>query len=170
MDKTATERLTQWLRDAHTMETEAETMLKALSSRIENYPELRQRIDQHVEETRNQARRIEARLEAMDSSPSSVKDTAASAMASLHAGGNAMMSDEVVKGLGMAYAFEHMEIISYRNLMYAAEQYGDSATAELCRQIIPEEEAMADWLARHQQTLVQQFLGREQTDGATAKH
>src|SRR5690606_37190891 len=49
MSKTPTERIIQWLRDAHTMETEAETMLKAMSSRIEHYPDLKQRIDRHIE-------------------------------------------------------------------------------------------------------------------------
>ena len=121
MSKTPTERIIQWLRDAHTMETEAETMLKAMSSRIEHYPDLKQRIDRHIEETRGQAQRIEARLKALDSSPSAAKDMMANVMAAMHAGGNAMMSDEVVKGLGISYAFEHMEIASYRNLMFAAE-------------------------------------------------
>ena len=34
------EELDQWLRNAHAMEEQAEKMLKAPSSRIENYPEL----------------------------------------------------------------------------------------------------------------------------------
>ena len=169
MDKSTDERLILWLKDAHTMETEAETMLKAMASRIEHYPELKQRIEQHITETQGQARRIEARLEAMGSSPSAAKDTMANIMATLHAGGNAMMSDEVVKGLGISYAFEHMEIASYRNLMFAAEAAGDTATVQLCQQILPEEQAMADWLFQHQQALVGQFLAREQAEGTTAK-
>lgn len=169
MSKTPTERIIQWLRDAHTMETEAETMLKAMSSRIEHYPDLKQRIDRHIEETRGQAQRIEARLKALDSSPSAAKDMMANVMAAMHAGGNAMMSDEVVKGLGISYAFEHMEIASYRNLMFAAEAAGDTATVQLCRDILPEEEAMAAWLLEHQQSLMQQFLARDQAEDTTAK-
>jgi len=42
--------LVQWLRDAHAMEDQAETMLNAQLSRIENYPELAERIRQHIEE------------------------------------------------------------------------------------------------------------------------
>ena len=80
-----------------------------------------------------------------------------------------MMSDEVVKGLGISYAFEHMEIASYRNLMFAAEAAGDTGTAALCREILPEEQAMAYWLLQHQQALVQQFLAREQAEDTTAK-
>jgi ferritin-like metal-binding protein YciE len=41
------EELNQWLRNAHAMEEQAEKMLEAQSSRIENYPELAAGIDRH---------------------------------------------------------------------------------------------------------------------------
>lgn len=43
-----------WLRDAHAMEKQAESMLESMVSRIDNYPELRARIEQHLSETKNQ--------------------------------------------------------------------------------------------------------------------
>jgi ferritin-like metal-binding protein YciE len=39
------DRIEQWLRDAHAMEEQAETMLTAQASRLENYPDLRRRIE-----------------------------------------------------------------------------------------------------------------------------
>ncbi len=39
-----------WLRDAHAMEKQAESMLESMASRIDNYPELRARIEQHLSE------------------------------------------------------------------------------------------------------------------------
>jgi ferritin-like metal-binding protein YciE len=170
MDQAGSERLVRWLGDAHAMETDAEAMLKAFGSRIEHYPGLKQRVEQHVIETQSQARRIEARLQALGSSTPAVRDMAAGVMGSLHAAGNAMMSDEVLKGVGISYAFEHMEIASYRNLLFAAETLGDMETARLCREIIPEEQAMADWLFQHQQDLVQQFLALDASPGLSAKH
>lgn len=41
----ADERLMQWLRDAHAMEKQAETMLSGMEERIENYPQFRKRLD-----------------------------------------------------------------------------------------------------------------------------
>ena len=35
-----------WLRDAHAMEKQAESMLESMASRIDNYPDLRARIEQ----------------------------------------------------------------------------------------------------------------------------
>ncbi len=45
MDK---KHLEDWLRDAHAMENQAEKMLKAHASRLENYPLLQRRIEEHV--------------------------------------------------------------------------------------------------------------------------
>ncbi len=42
-----------WLRDAHAMEKQAESMLESMASRIDNYPELRARIEQHLREGAN---------------------------------------------------------------------------------------------------------------------
>lgn len=169
MDKTPRERIIQWLTDAHSMESEAETMLKATASRIEHYPLLKERIEQHIVETQGQAQRIERRLEALGSSKSTAKNMIASAMASMQAAGHATMSDEVLKSLGVSYAFEHMEIASYRNLLFAAEALGDMETAQLCRETLPEEEAMAQWLFENQQTLVGQFLALDEAEGVSAK-
>jgi ferritin-like metal-binding protein YciE len=163
------ERITQWLRDAHAMETEAETMLTAMAGRIESYPVLKQRIEQHIHETKGQAARIEARLHALGSSPATAKDMVTGMMASVHAMGQSTMSDEVLKGFGVSYAFEHMEIGAYRNLLFAAEALGDMETAQLCRDTLPEEQAMADWLLENQQSLVQQFLALDVTEGESAK-
>lgn len=43
-----------WLRDAHAMEKQAESMLSAMSKRIDNYPDLRARIEQHLTGTQGQ--------------------------------------------------------------------------------------------------------------------
>jgi ferritin-like metal-binding protein YciE len=45
----------EWLRDAHAAEEQAETMLSGMARRIENYPELKARIEQHIGETQRQA-------------------------------------------------------------------------------------------------------------------
>lgn len=42
------ENLLDWLRDAHAMEEQAEKMLTSTAERLQNYPELRARIEQHI--------------------------------------------------------------------------------------------------------------------------
>ena len=169
MTKANERRLLEWLSDAHAMESEAETMLEGQASRLKHYPRLQQRIEQHVEETRQQARLLEQRIEELGGSTSKVKDAFASMMAGMHAAGTAMMSDEVVKGSGLSYAFEHLEIATYRALIAAARRVGDARTEEICRHILGQEEAMAEWLAGNLDDVVIEYLQRDETEGADAK-
>lgn len=64
-----------WLRDAHAMEKQAESMLESMASRIENYPELRSRIEQHISETKNQLSQLESILDRNNISRSVIKDS-----------------------------------------------------------------------------------------------
>ena len=158
------ERLRAWLEDAYAMEQEAETMLKAMAGRIENYPELRARIESHVEETKLQARQVGDCILQLGGSLPDAKGTLAKAMATVHAMGNAMMSDEVAKGVGISYAFEHMEVATYRALVIAARRAGEDAIAQACESIQRQEQDMADWLFEHQPAVIEAFLEREAAD------
>jgi len=161
--------LVDWLRDAHAMEQQAEQMLKGQAARIEHYPELKARIEQHIEETRGQQALLETCLKRLDASPSLIKDTMGKVAAFGQAVGGMMASDEIVKGAMAGYVFEQMEIASYTALIAAADAVGDTETSQACEQILEEEQAMADWLQDHLPEVVQAFLVRSETPGATAK-
>ncbi|WEX09573.1 ferritin-like domain-containing protein [Chelativorans sp. AA-79] len=163
------DRLNQWLRDAHAMEEQAEQMLDAQARRIENYPELKARIEQHISETRSQKQRLEACMEKRGTSWSGMKDLAAQFSALMQAAGGMFAGDEVVKGSMASYTFEHLEIVSYRILVAAAEAAGDAETARVCEEICREEEAMASWLQDHIPQVTQAYLMREATDSGAAK-
>ena len=64
-----------WLRDAHAMEKQAESMLEAMAKRIDNYPDLRARIEQHLSETKHQITLLEGVIERNNISRSVVKDS-----------------------------------------------------------------------------------------------
>ncbi|KAF1704051.1 ferritin-like domain-containing protein [Pseudoxanthomonas suwonensis] len=167
--RSTTERLLMWLQDAYAMEQEAETMLKAMAGRLEHYPELRARIQAHVEETRQQSSQLETCIARLDGSVPAARGMLADAMAAMHAAGNSMMSDEVAKGVGISYAFEHMEIASYRALVIAAREAGHEDIAAVCSRLLAEGEAMAQWLLEHHESVILAFLARETTEGVTAK-
>lgn len=153
-----------WLRDAHAMEEQALTMLQGQVNRLEHYPQLRERIQQHIAETEGQEAELRRLLDGYGESSSMVKD----AMGKLTAVGQAMSgmfaADEVVKGTMASYTFEHMEIASYRILIAAAGQLGDAKAVEVFRRCLSEEEAMADWLADHSSEITRQFLSRKEMD------
>jgi ferritin-like metal-binding protein YciE len=166
----AEERLMEWLRDAHAAEQQAESMLSGMAGRLENYPELKARIEQHLRETQRQAELVRGCIERRGGSTSMVKDAGAKMLGFGQALSGLFVGDEVMKGAIASYAFEGMEIASYRILIETAKHVGDQETARVCEQILREEEAMAEWLLQHIPALTQQYLRLEETPGVTAKH
>ena len=169
MTTRAQENLLDWLRDAHAMEEQAEKMLTKTAERLENYPELRARIEQHIEETRQQAVQVRSCIERLGGDTSMVKDATGKIMAMAQGMSGMFVSDEVVKASLACYAFEHMEIASYRILIAAAEVCGDAATKQVCERILVQEEAMAQWLADRMPETVREFLVRDESPNISAK-
>lgn len=165
----AKERLLEWLRDAHAMEKQAEKMLDATAGRIENYPEIKQKLEQHLAETKRQAALIEGCIERHGESTSTLKDAAGKLTAIGQGLSGLFVGDEIVKASMASYTFEHMEISAYRALVAAAQEAGDAETARVCEGILKEEEAMADWLGTHLPDTTRKYLSREAAD-LTAKH
>ncbi|MER8828687.1 ferritin-like domain-containing protein [Mesorhizobium sp. M0938] len=161
--------LVQWLRDAHAMEEQAETMLNGQLSRLESYPELSKRIRQHVDETKGQAARLRTCLEGLDEDTSTLKDAGGKLMAAAQSLSGVFAGDEVMKGSLASYTFEHMEIASYRILIAAAESLGETEVARACEQNLREEEAMAEWLKNNLPATTKQFLARAASDSDNAK-
>jgi ferritin-like metal-binding protein YciE len=60
-----------------------------------------------------------------------------------------------------SYAFEAMEISSYRILIETADHVGDHETKRVCEQILREEEAMAEWLKQNIPMLTRRYLQLE---------
>ncbi|OHV12954.1 ferritin-like domain-containing protein [Kushneria phosphatilytica] len=165
----AEERLLQWLRDAHAMEEQAEQMLRGQASRIEHYPELHKRIEQHIDETCDQAAQIKGCIERLGGTTSGFKDMGGKLAAMGQALGGSMASDEVVKGGQASYAFEHFEISTYKALIAAAEAVDDQETRRICEGILEQEKAMAGWLEEQLPAITRQYLERDASDEQTAK-
>lgn len=164
-----TKYLENWLRDAHAMEQQAEKMLKSQAERLEDYPELQARIEQHLNETRHQSERLEQAMAGVNIDTSALKDLGGKLTAFGQALGGMMAGDEVVKGSIACYAFEHFEIANYKALIQAAESAGQTGVAQVCREILKEEEAMAAWLSDHLESTTTQFLHRADDDNLRAK-
>ena len=165
---TKEDRLLEWLRDAHAMEKQAETMLTAQAGRIESYPDLKAKIEEHLAETRRQSDMLQSCIERRGGDTSTLKDLMGKFAAMGQGLGGAVMDDEVIKGSMASYTFEHMEIAAYRVLVAAAEAAGDPQTAAVCQRILNEEMAMATWLGENLPFVTTRFLALEEA-GASAK-
>src|ERR1700710_592672 len=85
------------LRNQHAVENQAIELLERQVGRLENYPEMEDRMRRHIEESREQARRLEDLLSQYDTSHSSLKDTAMSLVGNMAALGHSAAADEVMK-------------------------------------------------------------------------
>lgn len=153
-----------WLRDAHAMEAQAETMLNAQIGRLETYPAVKMRMEQHLRETEAQRAALRRLLESHGESASGLKDTMGKIMAAGQGLSGVFASDEVMKGALAGYTFEHMEIASYRMLITGAQELGLTDAAAVLEPILQEEIAMADWLGENLAPLTRSFLARSESD------
>ncbi len=154
-----------WLKDAHAMEKQAESMLEKMASRLEHYPDLKARIQQHIEETRQQQTLLQSVIDRNDTSRSAFKD----AMGKLSAMGGILADDEVVKGAISGYVFEQFEIANYTSLIAAAQLVGDQEGVRIFEQIREQEIAMAEWCLTHLPDVTQQFMTRDAAEDVEAK-
>lgn len=166
---TKEENYLDWVRDAHAMEKQAESMLEKMAGRLEHYPDLKARIEQHIEETRHQQALVQSVIDRYDTSRSVFKDAIGKLTAMGQAMGGMMAEDEVVKGAISGYVFEQFEIANYTSLIAAAEAVGDHEGAKIFSQIREQEVAMADWCLKHLPDVTEQFLVRSEAPGVEAK-
>ncbi|HEV7416329.1 MAG TPA: ferritin-like domain-containing protein [Tianweitania sediminis] len=155
------------LRNAHAMENQALSIMSPQVSRIENYPEVAQRLQQHITETEGQIRRIEDILGSLNESHSSLKDAALSFGGMMAALGHSVADDEIIKNSFANYAFETFEMAAYKSLITMAEHGGFAAAKPLLEANLNEEIAMADWLESNLATVTKRFISlNEQNQSA----
>jgi ferritin-like metal-binding protein YciE len=144
--------------NAHALEEQAVTLLSRQVERLESYPEMLQRLQTHIEESRRQASRLDEILQALGTSSSTIKDLGTKFMGNMAALAHAPMQDEVVKNTFANFAFEHYEIASYRSLLTMAELAGDQASPKLLQESLNEEIAMAKWIEEHLDATTRKYV------------
>lgn len=150
------------------MENQAISIIKPQLSRIENYPQVARRLEQHLRETEAQLKRLEDILASLDEEHSTMKDWMLSAGASMAALGHAMANDEILKNSFANQAFENYEIAAYNSLLVMAEMGGFHGATSGLQQNLVEEETMAEWLRENLREVTTEFVSRQEA-GEDAK-
>ena len=169
MSHNSEEHFLDWVKDAHAMEKQAESMLEKMASRLEHYPDLKLRIEQHIVETREHQTLVQSVIDRYSTSQSVLKDLAGKISAFGQSIGGVMVEDEVVKGAISGHVFEHLEIASYTSLIAAAQHLNDHESADIFSRIREQEIAMADLTLTHLPDVTEQYLVRSATPGVEAK-
>ncbi|MFK4812690.1 ferritin-like domain-containing protein [Devosia sp. ZW T5_3] len=156
------------LRNAHAMENQALAIMKPQAERIENYPEVARRLEEHIGETEGQIERLERILDTLGEKRSSLKDMALSVGGAMAAIGHSVAPDEIVKNSFANFAFENYEIAAYKSLLALAQQTGDAGSVQLLEANLAEEQAMAEWLDDNIEAVTLQYASLRES-GETAK-
>ena len=140
------EQLRKYLADAHAIEEQAIALLER-GPDLAGSPTLARIYAEHLDETRDHAEAIEARLHALGGDPSTLKD-AALRLGALNWGAFFQgHPDTPGKLAAFARAFEHLEIGGYEQLRRVAERAGDEETARVVEGILAQEREAADRIA-----------------------
>jgi ferritin-like metal-binding protein YciE len=166
MTDTARDLFVVGLRNAHAMEVQARELMERQSERLDDYPELKSKVSAHLEETKQQLRRIEQCLEGLGESTSTLKDTTQSLIANVQAAVHAMAGDEILKNTFANDAFENFEIAAYKSLLTLCGAAGVAAAKTPLEQSLKEEQRMAQWIDSNVEKITMEYLHRQQRQAA----
>ena len=157
------------LKNAHALEKEALGIMNRQIDRLEQYPEMADRLRQHVAETEEQIKRLDAILMEQGERASGIKDAVLGLGGNMAALGHAAAGDEILKNAFANQAFENFEIASYRSLIVVAEAGSFTSAVPLLQTTLREEEAMAAWVADSIPMVTRRFLQLKEA-GEQASH
>jgi ferritin-like metal-binding protein YciE len=160
MRQTGNNTVLLWLRDAHAMESQSVQMLTSQLPSLMNFPEFYRSVQEHAEVSREQRDRLGLRINALGQASSLLRDGVGMALGLTAPMMIAALPDNVARSAVANYAFEHLEIGTYRALIGLAEQAGDPETRELAESILAQELEMAAWLEEHLAAIAAAVLPR----------
>jgi ferritin-like metal-binding protein YciE len=155
---TAKEMLIAWLNDAHGMENALTQILEHQVKDAKDYPQVQAKLEAHLEQTRRHAQMVKDCIQTLGGKTSSVKTGMATVFGQIQALSTGTAQDEILKNALADYAAESFEVACYTSLVHAAKALGEQQTAQVCQQILQEDEEMARWLHQNLPSLTQQTL------------
>lgn len=155
------ETLLSWLNDAYSMEKGQVQVLENHVKDAEGQPDVHMKLAEHLELTRRHADMVEQCVARMGGSTSGIKTAMGTVAGFFQGRSTGAAPDEMVKNALSDYAAEHFEIACYRALITGAQAIGATEVAQVCQQILRDEEDMARWLESRLPMTVQMYLGQE---------
>ncbi len=148
------------IKNAYGIEAHAADVTENQANRLGDYPDLQRRVQQHHRETIGQRDRLGDLLSGFGESPSAMKDAVLRLVGNLQTMFHATADDEVLKGTFASVSLEHYEIAMYKSLIAMAQACNETAVAEVCRQNLREEEAMAQFLDGNIEQVTRTYLAK----------
>lgn len=150
--------LITWLNNAYAMELSmAETLEKHAEALEGELPDIRDEIEQHIMETRDQAEKVKEEIERLGGDTSSIKATMSSMFGSLSGILSDMPKDKIVKNAIAEHAAEHFEMATYMAIAELADMCDEEETAKMARNIAMEEKTTSEKLQNKFEKIIATF-------------
>jgi ferritin-like metal-binding protein YciE len=149
--------LVKHIDEAHALEQTVLRMLDGLIQTAQD-PEVIDKLEHHKLETQEHESIMRRRLEAHGAQPSVVRQAAGVLEALMKMPLDLVRGEKAGRNARDAYTTEHLEIASYELLARIADRAGDHETAAAAREIIADEQAMADFVSQNWDLFAQASL------------
>jgi ferritin-like metal-binding protein YciE len=143
---TIDEQLTAALTQAHAIEKQAIQLLQK-APKLAGDPDIGAVYRAHLLQTEEHERYLSERLQARGSGPSKAQDLAMQAAALGLGTALQALPNTPIRLATVAFAFENLEIATYRLIRQLAERAGDGETVAVAERILEQEEAAAELVA-----------------------
>jgi ferritin-like metal-binding protein YciE len=138
----------EWLEDAYAMERNMELTLEAMSNNGSLSSEFRIAASMHLTETKQHALMVESLLRSLGVDVSSLTASPGIMTETMKNFGVVLSHDQQINELLTSYSMEHLEIVCYQTLASAAAIAGLPQVVMACRQIMIDEEKMAETIRK----------------------
>jgi ferritin-like metal-binding protein YciE len=156
------------LKNAHATTRQGRVLVAGQVERLENYPQLKAKLEVHLREKDAQLARLESLLSSHGQSPSVIKDTAMTAAAGVAATVSATAADEVVKNGFATLAQAKYEAAAFETLIVFAEAAGEAAALRPLQQCLSESRGLASFVEENLRGTAVRFL-QLRAEGRQAK-
>jgi ferritin-like metal-binding protein YciE len=150
-----------WLNDAYNVENALVHVLDRHAKEAKGFPDMEAKLAEHLAQTRRHAELVAGRITALGGAPSTHKDRWSGVLTpleNLFAG--SADEESLLKNSISDYASENFEIATYRAIITAAQDTGDTDTVQVCQQILGDEQAMARFLDERMPAFVDHIIGQ----------
>ena len=156
------------LKNAHATTRQGRVLVAGQVKRVENYPQLKAKLEQHLREKDAQLERLESLLSSYDESPSVIKDTAMKAAAGVAATMSAAAADEVVKNSFATLAQAKYEAAAFETLIVFAQAAGEAQALQPLQRCLSESRGLASFVEENLRGTAVRFL-QLRAEGRQAK-
>jgi len=153
--------LIKWLKSTHALEESIVTLLNSRLSDTEGYSEIYAGIEQHQNETEQQAERLEKDIERLGDSVSKTREAASKASGKMQDMMSGFGDDKLIDNSMSDFALENYEIATYLTLIELADAASEQETVQVCQQNLDEEREMASWLEENFPSAVHIYLSEQ---------